>query len=174
MISVWPKFYASTEHFDEFDREGWIYRQAMTDSIRDWIGPGYLGSFYDAYSDGARRLFWQQMYEHLYPLGVDAWWMDASEPNVRDCTPLAYRKALCGPTGASCLPLDPLGLLGAAALQYRHVERRHRGPLGGPAGTDYGRPELQRQRRPLLVDGYRRLQRGGALHEGAEALRQDG
>jgi alpha-D-xyloside xylohydrolase len=98
MISVWPKFYASTEHFEEFDREGWIYRRALTDSIRDWIGPGYLGSFYDAYSPGARRLFWQQMEEHLYPLGVDAWWMDASEPNVRDCTPLAYRKALCGPT----------------------------------------------------------------------------
>jgi alpha-D-xyloside xylohydrolase len=98
MISVWPKFYASTEHFEEFDREGWIYRRALTDSIRDWIGPGYLGSFYDAYSPGARRLFWHQMEEHLYPLGVDAWWMDASEPNVRDCTPLAYRKALSGPT----------------------------------------------------------------------------
>jgi hypothetical protein len=24
--------------------------------------------------------------------------MDASEPNVRDCTDLEYRKALCGPT----------------------------------------------------------------------------
>ena len=29
---------------------------------------------------------------------IDAWWMDASEPNVRDCTPMWYRKALCGPT----------------------------------------------------------------------------
>jgi alpha-D-xyloside xylohydrolase len=118
MISVWPKFYASTEHFDEFDREGWIYRQAMTDSIRDWIGPGYLGSFYDAYSDGARRLFWQQMYEHLYPLGVDAWWMDASEPNVRDCTPLAYRKALCGPTalGPSDEYFNAYALMNAEAI----------------------------------------------------------
>lgn len=24
--------------------------------------------------------------------------MDASEPNIRDCTDLAYRKLLCGPT----------------------------------------------------------------------------
>jgi alpha-D-xyloside xylohydrolase len=98
MLSVWPKFYASTEHFADFDRRGWMYRRAVEDSLRDWIGPGYVGSFYDAYSPEARALFWQQIEEHLYPLGVDAWWMDASEPNVRDCTPMAYRKALCGPT----------------------------------------------------------------------------
>ena len=29
---------------------------------------------------------------------IDAWWMDASEPNVCDCTPMWYRKALSGPT----------------------------------------------------------------------------
>ena len=70
-----------------------MYQQAVKDSIRDWIGPGYIGSFYDAYAEGARKLFWKQMEDHLYPLGIDAWWMDASEPNVRDCTDLAYRKA---------------------------------------------------------------------------------
>ena len=75
MISVWPKFYMTTEHYKEFDRHGWMYQQAIKDSIRDWIGPGYIGSFYDAYSPGARKLFWQQMQDHLYPLGIDAWWM---------------------------------------------------------------------------------------------------
>lgn len=98
MISVWPKFYATTEHFKEFDKNGWMYQQAIKDSIKDWVGPGYVGSFYDAYSADARKLFWNQMKEHLYSLGIDAWWMDASEPNVRDCTPMDYRKALCGPT----------------------------------------------------------------------------
>lgn len=98
MISVWPKFYTGTEHFSQFDEQGWIYRQSVTDSLHDWIGRGYHYGFYDAYSEGARKLFWQQMERTLYPLGIDAWWMDASEPNVRDCTPLDYRKALCGPT----------------------------------------------------------------------------
>ena len=42
MISVWPKFYATTEHFKEFDEKGWIYQQAIKDSIKDWVGPGYL------------------------------------------------------------------------------------------------------------------------------------
>ncbi len=99
MVSCWPKFYCNTGHYRELDENGWIYRQAVTDSIYDWIG--YMGSFYDAYSQGARKMFWRQMDEHLYtPFGksMDAWWMDASEPNVRDCTPLNYRKLLCGPT----------------------------------------------------------------------------
>ena len=46
-------------------------------------------------------MFWRQMDENLfskYKYGIDAWWMDASEPNVRDCTPMWYRKALSGPT----------------------------------------------------------------------------
>lgn len=118
MVSVWPKFYATTEHFKEFDRNGWMYRQAITDSIRDWVGPGYLGSFYDAYHPGARKLFWQQMKEHYYPLGIDAWWMDASEPNVRDCVDIEYRKALCGPTalGPSTKYFNAYALMNALAI----------------------------------------------------------
>ena len=98
MISAWPKFYVGTEHYKEFDEKGWMYTKAYEDGIKDWIGQGYLYGFYDAYDPGARQLFWQQIYEHYYPLGIDAWWMDASEPNIRDCTNMDYRKALCGPT----------------------------------------------------------------------------
>ncbi len=118
MISVWPKFYASTEHYKEFDRQGWMYQQAVKDSIRDWIGPGYIGSFYDAYCYGARKLFWKQLRDHLYPLGIDAWWMDASEPNVRDCTDMEYRKALCGPTalGPSAQYFNAYALMNAHAI----------------------------------------------------------
>ena len=101
MISVWPKFYCNTDNYKELDAQGWMYHQAVTDSIRDWVGPGYVGSFYDAYSEGARKMFWRQMDDNLfskYKYGIDAWWMDASEPNVRDCTPMWYRKALTAPT----------------------------------------------------------------------------
>lgn len=118
MISVWPKFYKTTEHFKEFDRKGWMYQQAIKDSVRDWVGPGYVGSFYDAYSGGARKLFWKQIYDNLYPLGIDAWWMDASEPNVLDCTDMDYRKALCGPTalGSSTEFFNTYALMNAEAI----------------------------------------------------------
>lgn len=99
MISVWPKFYVTTNHYKQLDARGWMYHQAVRDSIYDWLG--FMGSFYDAYDAGARKLFWKQMNDELYSkyrYGIDAWWMDASEPNVRDCTPMWYRKALCGPT----------------------------------------------------------------------------
>lgn len=119
MLSVWPKFYATTEHFKEFDDNGWMYRQAVVDSICDWVGPGYVGSFYDAYSADARKLFWNQMNEHIYSkIPVDAWWMDASEPNVRDCQEFPYLKALCGPTdmGSSTEYLLAYGLMNADAI----------------------------------------------------------
>ena len=105
MISVWPKFYCNTDNYKELDAKGWMYVQSPTDDIHDWVGPGYKNGFYDAYDAGARKMFWRQMDENLYTkynhngiAGVDAWWMDASEPNVRDCTPMWYRKALSGPT----------------------------------------------------------------------------
>ena len=110
MISVWPKFYVNTDNYKALDAKGWMYTQAVKDDIHDWVGPGYVGGFYDAYDVGARKMFWQQMDDALYTglskgsmvngqySMVDAWWMDASEPNVRDCTPMWYRKALCGPT----------------------------------------------------------------------------
>ncbi len=116
MVSVWPKFYANTENFKELDEHGWIYRKAIVDSVEDWLG--YQQSFYDAYSEGARKLFWKQMKEHLFTLGVDAWWMDASEPNVHDCTDMDYRKALCGPTalGSSTEYFNAYALMNAKAI----------------------------------------------------------
>ena len=121
MISVWPKFYCNTDNYKALDANGWMYRQAVADSIRDWVGPGYIGSFYDAYSAGARKMFWQQMDNCLYSKyheGIDAWWMDASEPNVRDCTPIDYRKQLCGPTalGTSDEYFNAYSLVNADAI----------------------------------------------------------
>ena len=118
MISVWPKFYVETEHYKEFDEKGWMYTKAYEDGVRDWIGKGYLYGFYDAYAPEARELFWNQMYEHYYPLGIDAWWMDASEPNIRDCTNMEYRKALCGPTalGSSTEFFNAYALVNADAI----------------------------------------------------------
>jgi len=118
MISVWPKFYANTDHYKEFDKKGWMYQLATKDSLRDWVGKGHVGSFYDAYSEGARKLFWQQLNEHLYPKGIDAWWMDASEPDIQSNASLEYRKALSGPTalGPSTKYFNTYALMNAEAI----------------------------------------------------------
>lgn len=119
MISVWPKFYDTVKNYKELDSKGWMYHQAINDDIHDWLG--FRGSFYDAYSDGARKMFWHQMDENLYTkykFGIDAWWMDASEPNVRDCTPMWYRKALSGPTalGTSTEYFNAYSIVNADAI----------------------------------------------------------
>ena len=119
MISVWPKFYDTVKNYKELDAKGWMYHQAIKDNIHDWLG--FRGSFYDAYSDGARKMFWRQMDENLYSkykFGIDAWWMDASEPNVRDCTPMWYRKALSGPTalGTSTEYFNAYSIVNADAI----------------------------------------------------------
>ena len=99
MISVWPKFYTNTDHYKELERGGYVYRHAVEDSLKDWLG--HYQTFYDAYAEGGRKLFWRQMDESLYSRygrKIDAWWMDASEPNLRDCLPKAYMQHLLTPT----------------------------------------------------------------------------
>ena len=123
MISVWPKFYDTVDNYKELDKNGWMYHQAIKDDIHDWLG--FRGSFYDAYDAGARKMFWRQMDENLFSkythdgiAGIDAWWMDASEPNVRDCTPMWYRKALSGPTalGTSTEYFNAYSIVNADAI----------------------------------------------------------
>jgi alpha-D-xyloside xylohydrolase len=118
MVSVWPKFYHTTGHFKEFNDKGWMYRQAIKDSIRDWVGKGYIGSFYDAFNPEARDLFWNQIREHLYTKGFDAWWMDASEPDIQSNSSVEYRKQLMTPTalGPSTKYFNAYALMNAMTI----------------------------------------------------------
>ena len=119
MISVWPKFYTNTEHYKELKAAGYAYTHAEDTAIVDWLGHGQ--SFYDAYSEGGRKMFWRQMDETLYSCygkKIDAWWMDASEPNLRDCLPMDYLKWLLTPTalGPSTEYLNAYSLVNADAI----------------------------------------------------------
>ena len=119
MISVWPKFYTNTAHYKELKDAGYAYTHAGQADLEDWLG--HKQSFYDAYAEGGRKLFWKQMDESLYSRfgrKIDAWWMDASEPNLRDCLPLDYLKWLTTPTalGPSTEYLNAYALMNAKAI----------------------------------------------------------
>lgn len=118
MISVWPKFYINTDNFKTLNDKGFIYQQALKDSVRDWIADGYIGSFYDPYSLEARELFWKQMKDNIYKFGIDAWWMDASEPDILSNASIEYRKQLCTPTaiGSSTEFFNTYALMNADAI----------------------------------------------------------
>lgn len=83
MISIWPKFYTVTKHYNEFKDKGWLYMHNVQKKQRDWVGPGYVSTFYDPFDKGARDLYWDQINEHLFSKGFDAWWLDATEPDLQ-------------------------------------------------------------------------------------------
>ena len=119
MISVWPKFYTNTDNYKELKAAGYAYTHAEEDSLKDWLG--HYQTFYDAYSEGGRKMFWRQMDENLYSKygrKIDAWWMDASEPNLRDCLPMDYFKWLLTPNalGSSTEYLNAYALVNADAI----------------------------------------------------------
>jgi alpha-D-xyloside xylohydrolase len=80
MISVWGKFYPGTDNFAAMNSAGYLYQPNLRENLKDWLGYPY--TFYDAFNPGARKLFWSQINERLFRKGVDAWWMDASEPDL--------------------------------------------------------------------------------------------
>ena len=98
MISVWPKFYPGTANYQELDKAGFMYHGNIEAGALDWVGKGYTNSFYDPYSKAARDMYWRQINENLNVLGIDAWWMDATEPDVHSNLDLDSIKARIGPT----------------------------------------------------------------------------
>ncbi|NII29732.1 DUF5110 domain-containing protein [Pseudoflavitalea sp. X16] len=98
MISVWPKFYEGISTYNEFDRNGWLYKRNIADRQRDWIGKGYVSTFYDAFNENARKGFWDLINKKIYSKGIDAWWMDASEPDILSNVDPGKRKSQMTPT----------------------------------------------------------------------------
>ncbi|MEO0293675.1 MAG: TIM-barrel domain-containing protein [candidate division WOR-3 bacterium] len=109
MISVWPKFYVGTEHYEEFKRKGWLYLRNIEKEQKDWVGAGYLSTFYDPYSEEARDLFWKQINEHLFSKGFDAWWLDATEPDIQSNLSMEE----------TCLRMHPTAL--GSCARYRNT-----------------------------------------------------
>jgi alpha-D-xyloside xylohydrolase len=98
MISVWPKFYPATENFKELAAKGHLYRRNLEMHTKDWVGAGYESTYYDPYSEEARSIYWRQIDERLNKLGVDAWWLDATEPDIHSNLDIEEIQRRIGPT----------------------------------------------------------------------------
>jgi alpha-D-xyloside xylohydrolase len=96
MISVWPKFYVGTEHYKIMNDKGYLFTQNVKNNQKDWIG--YVSTFYDAFNPKARELFWSQINDKLFKIGIDGWWLDATEPDILSNISVDDRKSLMKPT----------------------------------------------------------------------------
>ncbi|WNO52843.1 TIM-barrel domain-containing protein [Stakelama saccharophila] len=147
MISVWPKFYPTTDNYKELDAKGYTYHGNLEMGNKDWVGPGYLNTDYDPYAPEARRIYWRQIKESLADLGVDAWWMDATEPDIHSNLSIADRKKTMGPTAR-----------GPAAEYFNSF------PLVHAEGVHDGWRRYKPDVRPFILtrSGFGGLQRAGA------------
>lgn len=96
MISVWPKYDVGTKNYEVMNSKGWLYKHNIEKGQKDWIG--FVSTFYDAFNTDARKAFWDQINNSLYSKGIDAWWLDATEPDICSNLPMDERKALMNPT----------------------------------------------------------------------------
>nr|WP_068890096.1 glycoside hydrolase family 31 protein [Pedobacter panaciterrae] len=118
MISVWPKFNKGFDIYDELNKENFLYKRNIADGRVDWIGKGYSNTFYDAFNPKARTAFWELMNKRLYSKGIDAWWMDATEPDMHSNLPVEIRKDLMNPTyeGSSTTYFNAFPLVNAKGV----------------------------------------------------------
>ena len=126
MISVWPKYYENTGNYEIMKKNGWLYMENINNRQKDWVGPGYVSTFYDAFNAEARKEYWKQLYDSLYLKGVDAWWMDATEPDIlSNASPEARKKLMSRPA------------LGPAEVYFNAYSLLHtQGVYEGQRGAD--------------------------------------
>jgi alpha-D-xyloside xylohydrolase len=76
MTSIWPLYAAGSANFDTMARNGWFVPGGVNRL------PSYLPGerLYDAFSNGARAEYWNEAKRSLYDIGVDAFWLDSTEP----------------------------------------------------------------------------------------------
>ncbi len=76
MISVWPSFGPDTKQYQIFEEKKMLY------DFETWPTNCKV-RVYDAFDPEARDIYWSYL-KKLYDYGIDAWWLDATEPDHFD------------------------------------------------------------------------------------------
>ena len=79
MMSIWPFFEPGSPTYDYMDKQGWF-----VDKFKFAKPPYHTDAMavYDATSPDARKYYWGLVDRGLFSIGVDAWWMDTTEPET--------------------------------------------------------------------------------------------
>jgi len=79
MISIWPFFEPGSTNYDYMEKKGWFI-----DKFKFAKPPYHTDGMavYDATSAEARKYYWDQVNKGLFSIGLDAWWMDTTEPET--------------------------------------------------------------------------------------------
>ncbi|MCM1137877.1 MAG: DUF5110 domain-containing protein [Muribaculum sp.] len=80
MISVWASFGPWTDMYKKMEELNALLR------FETWP-PKSGAQAYDPFNPGARKIYWDRLNRNIFSLGMDAWWLDSTEPdhlNIKD------------------------------------------------------------------------------------------
>ncbi len=77
MVSIWPFFYPGTPTYEDMDKRGYFIDRTKVESFHP-----KGTAVYDAFNPEAREYYWKLVNQSLFKIGVDAWWMDTTEPET--------------------------------------------------------------------------------------------
>ena len=78
IISKWSRFdIGAYANYLQMSNAGALYPESFTAD-----NSSALCQFYDAFNPAGRVLYWQQISNDLFSLGIDGWWLDGSEPEL--------------------------------------------------------------------------------------------
>lgn len=80
LISTWANFGRDTKQYSWFKAHNMLFKE--DDSIMTATYPSNEGvAIYDAYNPEARDKYWECLFNGLASKGIDAYWLDSSEPD---------------------------------------------------------------------------------------------
>jgi alpha-D-xyloside xylohydrolase len=77
MVSVWPYFRPGSPVYEDMDKHGFFIAKTEVSGFH----PSGM-ALYDAFNPDARIYYWKLMNDALFKIGVDAWWLDTTEPET--------------------------------------------------------------------------------------------
>ena len=91
-ISIWSSFGPMTKPYRELDKKGMLFNFTTwpQSGLESWPPNMEYPSgvrVYDAYNPEARDIYWKYLNDGIFKLGMDAWWMDSTEPDHLDWKP---------------------------------------------------------------------------------------
>ncbi|MGC3991293.1 MAG: glycoside hydrolase family 31 protein [Chthoniobacteraceae bacterium] len=82
MVVSWAKFDVTTKKVSIPNLRALEAVNGAFNPAIPYAFPAGQGKWYDPFNDQARAVYWNLMSTHLFSLGVDAWWLDASEAEL--------------------------------------------------------------------------------------------
>jgi alpha-D-xyloside xylohydrolase len=114
MISVWGRFDKGSPNQKELEVNGYLYPTIFC--------YGVPLQYYDAYNPAARKMYWKQVNDSLFKKGVDAWWQDATEPEIGNLTLDSVKENMNNALGTGARYLNSYPLMTTEAFYKNQRE----------------------------------------------------